>query len=125
MEGLCTLVAMVTLVFLLSCRGETAYFHMQRYFAWAQRPLLTRIGTHLDSSVPVTMILGDRSWMRHSERSNHVSVERELYKCRHQSYVHVHRVPEAGHHVHADQPEAFNTLVSGICDLVDADQDWK
>ena len=116
---------MVTLMFLLSCRGETAYFHMQRYFAWAQRPLLTRMGTHLDSSVPLTVILGDRSWMRHSERSNHVSVERELYKCRRQSYVHVHRVPEAGHHVHADKPEAFNTLVSDICDLVDPDQDLK
>lgn len=83
------------------------------------------MGTHLDSSVPVTMILGDRSWMRHIERSNNVSVVRELYECRRQSYVRVHRVPEAGHHLHADQPEQFNTLVRGICDLVDADQDLK
>lgn len=83
------------------------------------------MGTHLDSSVPVTMILGDRSWMRHIERSNNVGVVRELYECRRQSYVHVHRVPEGGHHVHADQPEQFNTLVRGICDLVDADRDLK
>lgn len=96
---------------------------MQRYFAWAKRPLLARMSTHLDSSVPVSVILGDRSWMRHGEISNNVNVADEVLKCRSQSYVNVHRVAEAGHHVHADQPEAFNALVNGICYLVDADQD--
>ena len=47
----------------------------------------------------------------------------KVQACRPNSYVNVHWVKEAGHHVHADRPEVFNEIVSGVCSIIDAGED--
>ena len=47
----------------------------------------------------------------------------KIAQARHDSYVAVHYVEGAGHHVHADQPAEFNQIVSATLKLVDTDQD--
>ena len=78
--------------------------------------MINRIGSDLAASVPLTFIYGARSWMdsRTGERVKEV---------RPHSYVRVHYVRRAGHHVHADQPEAFNAVVREVCCLVDRNED--
>ncbi len=80
--------------------------------------MLERIGSELDSAIPITMLYGVRSWMDNSSGE-------KVAECRPTSYVKVHYVQRAGHHVHADQPEAFNNLVNGACDIVDSEEDLK
>ena len=46
-----------------------------------------------------------------------------ISELRPQSYVAVHRVSGAGHHVHADQPGVFNDLVNKTCSLADSGGD--
>ena len=89
---------------------------MQIPIGWAKWPMISRIGTELPASVPVTLIYGARSWMdsRTGER---------VKELRPHSYVRVHYVRRAGHHVHADQPEAFNSVVREVCCLVDRNED--
>ena len=41
------------------------------------------------------------------------------------SYVGVHYVDEAGHHVHAQQPDQFNKIVKSVFKLVDSGEDLK
>ena len=89
---------------------------MRSRLAWAQNPMLTRVGTELDSSIPMTFIYGADSWMDSS--SGETAQEK-----RPSSYVEVHKVQDAGHHVYVDQLEAFNSLVNGVCSKVDEGSD--
>lgn len=78
--------------------------------------MLERIGTELDSRVPITFLYGVRSWMDSSSGE-------EVTVCRPNSYVKLHNVQRSGHHVHAEQPEAFNDLVNATCAMVDCNED--
>ena len=78
--------------------------------------MINRIGHELDESVPITLIYGARSWMDSSTGER-------VKELRPNSYVQVHYVRRAGHHVHADQPEAFNSVVREVCCLVDRNED--
>ena len=49
----------------------------------------------------------------------------QVYSSRPNSYVNVQYVQEAGHHVHADQPEEFNRIVNEVCSIVDSGQDLQ
>jgi len=89
---------------------------MQIPFGWSRRPLLERVGTELDSSIPITFIYGTRSWM--DNKSGPV-----VRTKRPNSYVDIHFIRGAGHHVHAEQPEAFNAYVKRVCAVVDAGKD--
>ena len=89
---------------------------MQHYIGWAKRPMLVRMGAQLDARTPVTLIYGTKSWMRFVDKTRG---EEAVRIHRPSSYVGVHWVEGAGHHVHADKPEAFNTIVNGVCSLVD------
>ena len=80
---------------------------MQFQYAWAQRPMFPRLTSDLDPSIPITMIYGVRSWMDSS------SGER-LRESRPNSYVDIHYIKRAGHHLHAEQPEEFNRVVNFI-----------
>ncbi len=42
-----------------------------------------------------------------------------------ESYVNIHYVKRAGHHIHAEQPQEFNRVVNSICSVVDADGDFE
>ena len=96
--------------------GENAFFYMQIPLGWARRPLLERVGTDLDSRIPITFIYGTRSWMDNKSGS--------IIKARRpDSYVDIHFIHGAGHHVHAEQPEAFNAYVKKIFAVVETGQD--
>ncbi len=96
-----------------------AYNAMQYYFAWSQRPMLSRVASSLCLSVPLTVVCGRNSWLRRLEDKT----PEKIAQARHDSYVAVHYVEGAGHHVHADQPAEFNQIVSATLKLVDTDQD--
>ena len=89
---------------------------MQIPLAWAKRPMLERIDTDMDPSVPISFIYGSHSWMSSSSGTR-------TGELRHSSYVKVYIIPTAGHHVHADQPEAFNRVVNSVLNIVDKNED--
>lgn len=78
--------------------------------------MLSRIASELDSSVPMTIVYGSRSWMD-SETGDKVREQRP------DSYVSVHKVQRAGHHVHAQQPDDFNAIVRNVFSNVDNNLD--
>ena len=43
--------------------GESAFFTLSKYFAWAKNPLIKRISL-LDPNIPMTVIYGKNSWMK-------------------------------------------------------------
>lgn len=51
------------------------------------------------------------------------STGERIREARAESYVCVHNIKRAGHHVHAEQPDEFNRVVNHICSTVDCDGD--
>jgi len=96
--------------------GESAFKTLSASFGWAKRPMIDRIPA-LKKDVPMTFIYGSRSWM---DASPGYEMQQHL---RPDSYVSVHVVGGAGHHVYADEAEQFNTLATDVCRLVDNDAD--
>ena len=84
---------------------------------WARRPMLERLNT-LNPNVSISLIYGTRSWAD-------ISTGEKIYAIRPDSYVDVHYVKGAGHHVHADSPTIFNDIVNMTCDLVDEGRNIK
>lgn len=101
---------------LLSNRGENAFFSMQFQYGWAQRPMLPRVISDLDASVPISLIYGKKSWMD-SSTGERIREERT------ESYVNIYIISKAGHHIHAEQPAEFNRVVNSICSVVDCNRD--
>lgn len=97
------------------CSGETAFANMTLPIVWAKRPILDRI-EDLTPSVPVTMLHGTRSWFD-------TTTGDRTYHLRPRSYVSVHHLKGAGHHIHADAPETFNRIVNETCSLADEGRD--
>ena len=96
-------------------RGESAFSHMQSNLIYAKRPMINRLDG-LPSSVPISMLLGTRSWFD-------TSTGKKVYSKRLNSFVDVHYIEDAGHHIHADCPEIFNQVVNEICEMVDDSKD--
>ena len=46
-----------------------------------------------------------------------------MYSMRPDSFVDIHYVKGAGHHIHAELPDIFNEVVNNICDMVDSNGD--
>ena len=90
----------------MCCSGETAFKKMSELYGWAKFPMIHRIG-ELDKNIPMTMIHGSESWID-------CSPSYEIKNSR-SGYVDVQVIVDAGHHVYADQPEAFNVAVNKIC----------
>ena len=90
-------------------------------YGWAKHPMLPHLGGSLDRRVPITVILGQRSWMKSVWSGR--CVGEAISELRPESYVEIHEVPEAGHHVHADQPELFCEIVNGVCEMADSGRD--
>ena len=98
---------------------------MQHMYGWAKHPMMPRLGAGLgaglDPQIPITLILGQRSWMKIVGDGR--CLGETVSELRPHSYVEVHSVPGAGHHVHADQPELFCELVNNVCELADRGRD--
>jgi len=96
--------------------GESAFKSMTTDIGWARRPMIDRL-PQLKEGVPITFVYGSRSWM-----DNSPAYQMQL-DLRTESYVRVEIINGAGHHVYADQPEAFNSLIGEIGDIVDSNKD--
>jgi len=91
--------------------GESAFHAMMANFGWAKYPMIHRLPA-LRNDVPITFIYGARSW-----------IDRKSGDCikdlRENSYVDVHILRGAGHHVYADNSEEFNSFVLKVSESAD------
>ncbi|XP_044265498.1 (Lyso)-N-acylphosphatidylethanolamine lipase-like [Tribolium madens] len=94
--------------------GETAFHKMIKGFGWAKNPMLNRIHK-LDSRVPITVMNGSHTWMDKT-------VGKKLKEMRQNSYVRLEVIKDAGHHVHADNPECFNEIVVDVCNFTETNK---
>lgn len=94
--------------------GEAAFTQLHLDRGYAVSPMVPRIHT-LDPKVPITMIFGAQSWM---DPSSGIRVE-EIRQG--MAPVNVELILKAGHHVYADDPEEFNTLVNQACNMYDSE----
>ena len=97
--------------------GETAFFYLQLPRG-AESDMVIGISHELglQAVIPISFIHGSNSWIDSS-------VIKQARSSRYYSYFEVYEIPEAGHHVHADQPKAFNDAVNTILKFVDEDKD--
>ncbi|GFR71868.1 1-acylglycerol-3-phosphate O-acyltransferase ABHD5 [Elysia marginata] len=91
--------------------GEIGFSRLSLPFGWAKKPMVER-APNWDPKLDVTFICGARSWIDHNPA-------KEIKHMRHGMYVDVQVISGAGHHVYADRPLAFNSMVSMICQAVD------
>ena len=106
----------IVITLVSSCSGETAFFTMQYKYGWAIRPMMSRLIS--DLTLPISLIYGVRSWMDNSTGER-------IREGRPDSYVDVHYIRRAGHHLHVEQPEEFNRVINQVCSLVDRNADSK
>jgi len=93
-----------------SVSGEAALNELLTVGAWARRPLHARI-LNLDPALPVDFVYGDVDWMdhRHADR-----VAAEAARLNPKRHLRVHVLGQAGHHLHMDNPTAFNACVNAL-----------
>jgi pimeloyl-ACP methyl ester carboxylesterase len=86
----------------LPAPGEDAFQMLKIPFAWAKLPLIERF-ENLDEKLPVSFIIGDRTWLPESEES--VIKLKEKHPKR---TINLKIVNNAGHHVMLDNFKQFN-----------------
>ncbi|XP_034945385.1 (Lyso)-N-acylphosphatidylethanolamine lipase isoform X2 [Chelonus insularis] len=91
--------------------GESAFHAMMQGFGWAKYPMINRID-EMNEEIPITLIYGSRSWVDNSSGEM-------IKQKRVNSYVNIHIISGAGHHVYADKSEIFNKHVLDACALSD------
>ncbi|XP_072396697.1 (Lyso)-N-acylphosphatidylethanolamine lipase-like [Diabrotica undecimpunctata] len=91
--------------------GESAFNSMKQGLAWAKNPMIRRYHT-LSKDVPLTVIYGEKSWIVKTP-------EDDLKNQRPESYVKAEILPNAGHHINADQSVLFNKLICKVCKQCD------
>ena len=79
--------------------------------------MLERI-SGIDQGLPISFIFGKRTWMDQS-------VAEKTRILRPESYTNMHYIRGAGHHVYADQSDAFNSTVMEICSTMESGKDLK
>lgn len=72
----------------------------------------------IDKNLPISFIFGKRTWMDQS-------VAEKTRILRPESFTDMHYIRGAGHHVYADQSDAFNRTVMEICATVESGKDLK
>ena len=78
-------------------------------FAWAKSPVISRI-SDIDESLRVSVIYGEESWIQPKLTENSL---REA-GVRNVENIEVFMIPEARHHVYADQFDEFNEILLKI-----------
>lgn len=91
--------------------GEVAFKALHLELGYAKHPLIERI-SDLDRDIPITMIYGAQSWM---DPTNGYRVQES--RVNGGAPVAVELILNAGHHVYADDPARFNTLLDSACNL--------
>ena len=91
--------------------GETAFKCMTALFGWAKNPMIHQIG-RMDANVPITMIFGSESWIDNTWAYS-------VKHIRKHSYVAAKTIHGAGHHVYADRPYAFNSVMQELLLKID------
>lgn len=91
--------------------GEVAFHSLMRGVAWALYPMINRMHD-LREDVPMTLIHGQLSWV--SKKTSY-----RVQELRANSYVDIKVVPGAGHMIHSDKPDDFNSIVSELCAAID------
>ncbi|KII68219.1 Abhydrolase domain-containing protein 4 [Thelohanellus kitauei] len=92
--------------------GEMAFRSLSMPLAWAKSPLIKRIST-MDPAVQISFVYGSRSWID-------FQTGYEVKDILKDSTVNVHVIDEAGHHLFADQPSTFNSL---ICRIIEGEHE--
>ena len=62
------------------------------------------------------MLYGTRSWFDNSTGE-------KVYSMRPNSFVDIHYIKGAGHHIHAELPDIFNRVVNNVCEMIDREED--
>ncbi len=88
---------------------------MQLPIAYARRPILNRLD-NLPTTIPISMLYGTRSWFDNSTGE-------KVYSMRPNSFVDIHYIKGAGHHIHAELPDIFNRVVNNVCEMIDREED--
>ena len=99
--------------------GEVAFKNLMVGYAWAKRPMMTRMRTIFlwptsKYQLPMTFIYGQNSWI---DKRPGFLIKGMAKKS--QVNVNVKIVPGAGHQVNVDAVEKFNNLVNRIGECVD------
>jgi len=89
--------------------GELALNELLTVGAWARKPLHSRV-LKLDPKIPIDFIYGSHDWMDHRHA---IRVKEDPSKNPKQK-INVHVVQSAGHYIHLDQPEIFDSTVLNI-----------
>lgn len=88
--------------------GEDAFQMLKIPFAWAKLPLLERFG-ELHENLPVSFLIGDRTWLPESQKS-----VLELQRTFLDRKIYLYMVEKAGHHVMLDNDLQFNMIMEAI-----------
>ena len=83
--------------------GEHGFHVLTQNHAWARDPLIERL-TDLPTSVPLTFIYGEHTWM---DKNSGYFLKTQLKN--HKTMYTI--VPNAGHHVYVDNAQVFNRVV--------------
>ena len=78
---------------------------MSDNFGWAAKPLIRRLSL-LEPELKVTVIYGEDSWI--SSKLTEAELEA------HRKNISILTIPQATHHVYADQFEIFNDIVLNL-----------
>lgn len=95
--------------------GESAFHTMVEGFGWAKNPMINRL-PEANKNTTMTFIYGAVSWMDSSSG-------KEIQAARTENSVFIRTVPEAGHHVYADEAGVFNEFVNEACSVADLESD--
>lgn len=87
--------------------GESAFHSMIEGLGMAKNPMVNRL-PEADKDISMTFIYGSESWMD-SSSGKHIQTVRV------KNSVAIKMVPEAGHHVYADDAGVFNKYVNEAC----------
>ncbi|XP_070574975.1 (Lyso)-N-acylphosphatidylethanolamine lipase-like [Ptychodera flava] len=90
--------------------GEKAFKTLMSSWGFAKRPMIHRIH-EVRQDIPITFIYGAKTYSIIDS-----SMGRKTQEIRQGSYVKVHMIENAGHHVYADQPKQFNDLLKQTCE---------